>query len=102
MDFPNEFRTKVKKAVKLLDEANWALEHSDNPTPVVCAYNSCVLEIQQRWGGEWWVFRNRAFENGFEESGVMDSRKGKYNPFKKDIPRKKKLVIDTSGSDFDW
>lgn len=86
----------------MLDDANYAVEHSDNPAPVVCAYNSTICELQQRWGGEWWVFRSRAFEGGFMEDGIMDSREGRYNPFKKDLPRKKRLVIDTSGKDFDW
>lgn len=101
MKFPVEFKQKVNRAIHLLMDANEAIKTGEAVVPRVCAYNSAILEIQQRWGGEWWIFRNKAFKGGATNSGVMDSRAGVFNPFKSDVPKKKKaLVINTSVQSF--
>lgn len=95
MKFSADFKNKVHKSISLLKEANKAVRAGIDPTNAVCAYNSLVLTIQQEYGGEWWIFRNKAFDGGFENDGYMSSTGGVFNPFRSDIPKKKRLVIDT-------
>lgn len=85
--FDEDFKEKVKLAVKLLDDANQAIRRGEDATMPVCIYNSTVATIQHKWGGEWWIFRARAFKDGANNDGIMDSRGGVFNPFKKDVPR---------------
>ena len=92
MKFPHDFKLKVKSIIRLLNEANNAIETGVEITEKVCAYNSAVLSLQKEYGGEWWIFRNKAFKNGFGNDGFMDSRNGKYNPFKNEFPIKKSLT----------
>ena len=95
MKFSTDFKNKVHGSISLLKEANKAVRQGVDPTLPVCAYNSAVLELQQLYGGEWWIFRNKAFAGGSANDGYMDSRAGVFNPFRSDIPKKKRLAIDT-------
>lgn len=96
MKFPTDFKKKVNRAIRLLGEANKAMKTGDHVVARVCAYNSAVVELQQLYGGEWWIFRNKAFAGGATNDGVMDANGGAFNPFREDVPRKKKLSVDTN------
>lgn len=78
----------VRDALGLLDAANEAVREGRDATYPVCAYNSQVASISNRHGGEWWIFRAKAFEQGFEDDGYMDSKAGIYNPLRRGLIRR--------------
>lgn len=83
MAYSKEFRERVMRAVYLLRDANRAVcTNSADAVYAVCAYNSTVLSLSREFCEEWIVFRARHFVHGVLNDGYMDSREGRFNPFR--------------------
>lgn len=89
MKFTDDFKEKVRTAVNLLIEANRAVETGGWLAARTCAYNSMVMTIHDKYPDQWEEFRNRAFKPFLPGIGLMDSRYGKFNPFRPDLPKKR-------------
>lgn len=90
MKFSSDFKRRVKSAITLLNEANKSIaNHDDDMVGRVCAYNSTVLGLKMDFGGEWWVFRNKNFRDGYRDDGFITNNVAR-DPFRSDVPRRLK------------
>lgn len=88
MEFPVEFRKMVHRWADNLLAVKAALSRGEDPRQRIEIYNEDIDVLEDRFGGEWWIFRMRAFEHGALNDGRLDPGASEVvDPFRDDVPR---------------